>query len=568
MTHSSNHLVVRSRSGVRTIDPDLVVGKYLFFSPEVMRLGREVSVPLSSSELDLFIDFATSDLEESPVGRTIYLLSVMGRIMDFMQPLDEFWWRRCVVDEAVEDRESALSNLGLYVRSGGIESIPYYVYLGIEPNLIEGGFRLRYDPVWHLEKTLLEAGEVSTWSGKWTTQIRDRALEIEWMNHLYGILESAWLIEASLAEGSVADDSRIHTGYINWKDVARFMPSLVTVHGIVPPIHDMIGLRIDYQLVMSILEEQQRDVGGMISSAVAALSLSSRPVIPFYHHQVFYTYRSSNRRDLSLYLIQPGFVYLRMLEYAVMRMDSKNVKQVALSLGLAPLLTGGKRGDIESILPERDPVAARRALVAAGLIPLGSEEDWSEIENMPSAEQMKRRGRINPLFHNAIPGNDGVLVYNAAFDQDYSHSREGRVITRRYRMGITTGGISGDSHHVTIVPMSDLINGVLRMGYYDPILAASRSYRHYKSRVNVLHLPALLHDQAIFRYPGADDTEVTHNYPSIVKYMKETIGGEAMSLIASVLMLYVETYDDSNAESFVELLLDNIVGDSSFIRVP
>lgn len=589
---SSPTLNLISRDGYRDQVNREMVARYFFFTPEKMRLGRDIQLPLSEDQLRLFISFVKTQAD-GPVGRPIFPLSEMGAIMEFMQPLDEYWWVRCAVDEGVVDREAALHNLGLYVRSGS--SPPPYVYFGASPSLYNGGFSLHLDPAWNEERASdIEGGtwHTSIWpTGTWTEAIRDEAFAISWLNILYGILESAWLIRVSPLDKTfndrltrVSQDAHsyfeIGAQNINWSDIVEFIPGVVTMNGLASMgVYEGSGyVRTIPGDVMKKLQSLSRDIDRSVGIVSAVLSLSDREVIPFDNFMIPYQFDRANMTDLSVNLSNFEFGYIRSLKYTALRANQDNIRETVISLGLAPLLKGGKRTDINELLPPRDVLAMRRRLVEEGLSPLGTERDWTEIEAVPEWRELKEYTGSNPLYgylesdrHDSLYGlvknreNGPIQMLASVLD------KTGDSQTRRdalLRLGIE------EYSHRDYMYLDELQDQTLRMGYEGDIIHAKylvqKRYDGPEYKINLLHLPALLHNQVLFRYPGGKGFSVMKkNYPSIVSYMRETIGKEAMMVIASILILYAETHQDKNVIEFASLLLEG-AGDGvgGFIETP
>jgi hypothetical protein len=89
--------------------------------------------------------------------------------------------------------------------------------------------------------------------------------------------------------------------------------------------------------------------------------------------------------------------------------------------------------------------------------------------------------------------------------------------------------------------------------------------------INIEHIPAVVHTQLLFKYPGAKGTSVLRkNYRPIVQYMAETIGIRAMELIVDAVMCYVEYTGDDYLLPFAITLSEQIgkEGSMDIIRLP
>jgi hypothetical protein len=521
---TSKTIGVSSITGEVVLLPrDKVIGHYDFFSPQVMQLEEVLTTPLSTEDLITFQNYVSSREE-----RTILPLSSLEIIMDFFGPTDPDWYVNLIVDEGVLATRTALSRLGLYTR---IHSRRAYMMV---PNVSE------YNNLFQLDLRDPGRGIKERWElpigmfktrNTLTEEIRQRALRVEWVNILYGILESATLKAiANIHDRFEKADAGILPMLqdISWGDMADYIPPYVQTYG--------LHVTRDASLALEWMELSTPT--GMLADYVAILAgRYHAPLMPFHHTHLGYEFEEANMDGLVLPLTAPLY-YVRALEWNVARMNRDNARDTILALGLAPLLKGGKRTDINNLLEPISTAKFYDKLVEIGLNPLDNPEEWNILEAR----------YIEP----------GLL------DKTYDGSVAAKIRLQDLGLRMMMDSVIGT--------YSETASSLLRRGYeVDEDIVPQRYKKGKKYRVNVLYLPAIVHTQILFRYPNYNPKGIIQrDYSRIAEYMRETIGLNAMGLIADALMSYVEYTKDTHPLSFISILAEELGkgGSEELVRLP
>lgn len=417
------------------------------------------------------------------------------------------------------------------------------------------------------------------WQSGWTEEIREQALMIEWMNVLYGILETAWLIVASDRDEEHERSGRqIFGGWpilyttINWNDMLQFVPHAVLQYDTGIQLGGYRGDESDIENQLDYLTRLSRYVQSRTQPRFESmLSLQNGP-LSFHAHMIRYAFMGTKGRGLtfshsgydSSYVFSRDVVqiYTRLMTYYLQEMTAKNARKIMITLGLGPIITGGSKDDIEKLLPnaKTDLSLVYDALVKMGLTSVGTRVGWigmldKDLEDLAIRRWSSTAGR--PSNKVAYIG-DYVNVMTLTGEYDVMEA-----VVKLRTVGIYP--LMNDVSGVPIVSVFSLSALVLRMGYVGKILPKLAQRAH--GRINAAHLPALLHNQFILRHDrNLDLKEVgVEMFPAIVDGMlgrtrSSSIRMDSSSLIAlvEILVRYNELVVDERVEAFAETILDRI----------
>ena len=354
------------------VDAKVLSRLYDYFDPKTLPLGSLLSIPFDDSELEAFIDYEKAK-RENPNGlpTTPIPLSKLLRIMSYFQVRNPYWWKVAMVDDEVIDRQSALHNLGLYYRSAEAEP-PFFITASYSDRpTCRGSFGLSIDPardgtVHSDTRDGVMSGRMGSWLRDWNEAIKNEALEVEWMNILYGILMNAQLLRWDKKNRTMMP---LEYG-LNWKDLVDFIPPQVTVSG-------LYGLDLQGGAVSTYLpHEGGRKVLQMIDNlfvtpldVVRAMKRAS-PSGPYGEviarmagrtdvlrlgstvDKCGYYYDGANMTKLRFGRdFDPLIFYSKLMEYNAAAATKSNILEIVRRSGLSPILAKGTRLDFDQ-LPE------------------------------------------------------------------------------------------------------------------------------------------------------------------------------------------------------------------------
>jgi hypothetical protein len=320
------------------------IGKEVACQYGVFQGNTSIQTDLCDADLELLELYLASNKDVS-IGRGILELSRMEAIMEVLRPLDEKWWRCCVVDRGVTTgRKERLRRLGYHVRSQPLP--PPYMYLIQQPHYIEGGWNLLYDPAWNtVVPTKISTGNAMRYVfSDWTSSISTEALEIEWVNIMYGILETAWMYRVTYCEGPPRDcipypstqaTFSIGMANINWDDVYLYLPTIATHSGLGIPYYAADGNSISLKATtmvakMKAMERSMDNVNPIVSLLSSEMGR--------YSHLNLNDYISCTRIRTGYHLSDPGIsLYEPILLGKSKSVTRENVRDTVIWMGLVPL---------------------------------------------------------------------------------------------------------------------------------------------------------------------------------------------------------------------------------------
>ena len=516
--------------------------------------GATRSVPFSTEDLEMLNDFIEDTaFTEETVGRIAYPLSRLQPLVEHLGVKNSEWRRVATVDENVEDRWTALYQLGYDARRN--PSAPPYVNDTRHDKLpyISQIYNLIYDPAWPVPDVLARP------SG-WDDKVKEEALKIEWISVLCGIAQDAWLrFTADYPEVRGTVRPSIPTEYINWGDVAAFVPILPSIVGVPTPRSSHYTYR-DQLNMLNLIGDRQRTaifhseapllppearMAGTISTLLARGDLPSEVAFdvvrsPFDCPMTMYKYNKLNMSGLEIYGDIIPYIYSRTMKWYGLRArtaDSNEARDILLKCGLLPLTDRGKRTGV-NVLFDRNPRPSevRARLAQYGLISPLTGDEWDtyllDHKSLPAA--------YSKFVEYGLLGSISVTPEFLGDDSEYG------LVSKSLGLNFPGGRIGYE----------DLVRNVMNGGYVsDLVPTAYTPGQEYE--VSIAYLPLVVNTQILVRHPNSKSINIVpaSQFESVATYMLEKLGYSVTEAIAEVLVSYQGYTDDSHSLAFLNVLL-------------